>query len=106
MLCKILPLIFCFLILCNVPTPPNRGFKREPLNVILVNGTLIDRYGSPSGKYASPYNTPFWQRSLPPDKTYEYHVYRVVVPIENVEMGHAHGYLGYFGCGLQYYMPL
>lgn len=44
--------------------PPNEGFKII-YETILVVGTLIDRYGESNGKYASPYGTPFYQRSLP-----------------------------------------
>lgn len=41
--------------------PPNEGFK-QIYETLLVVGVLIDRYGPPSGKYASPYGTPFYQR--------------------------------------------
>lgn len=33
---------------------PNDGFTEEPVDTILKNGMLIDRYGEPTGGFFSP----------------------------------------------------
>jgi hypothetical protein len=59
------------------PHPPNRGFVGKPTRTEIDPGTLIDRYGSELGRFASPRGTPFEARSLPPEaasaplRTYE-----------------------------------
>ena len=63
--------------------PPNDGFDGKPEKMSLEPGTLIDRYGSESGKYASPYGTPFEERSLPLGADAKsYNVYEVIEPVD------------------------
>ncbi len=84
--------------------PPLGGFKRDVLEVILVVGMVVDRYGYPNGRYVSPQGTPFWQRSLPAQYLLErpYHAYIVITSIHGVEAGHAVGHFGFLGCGVQW----
>ena len=52
--------------------PPQDGFSLSagggPIegNLILAKGTLIDRFGSEFGRFASPAGAPYTQRALPP----------------------------------------
>jgi len=45
--------------------PPNRGFADTPERMTLQPGTIIDRYGSPDGRFVSPQGVPAVARSLP-----------------------------------------
>ncbi|MBX3440755.1 MAG: glycohydrolase toxin TNT-related protein [Planctomyces sp.] len=45
--------------------PPNRGFSGAPVAETLQPGTLIDRFGLDTGRFASPAGTPVPMRSLP-----------------------------------------
>jgi peptidoglycan hydrolase-like protein with peptidoglycan-binding domain len=45
--------------------PPNDGAAGPSTEVVLREGTPIDRFGGESGTYLSPSGTPFEQRSLP-----------------------------------------
>lgn len=62
---------------------PSKDYVGETLHKeFLQKGEIIDRYGSPSGKYASPHGTPFQSRGLAPVIEFdEYNVYRVQRPI-------------------------
>jgi len=85
--------------------PPNNGFKRPVREITLPVGTMIDRYGSRSGRFVAPYGTPLYQRSLRLLSSEPYEAYIVLAPIESVEAGHAVGWFGFLGCGLQYRLP-
>jgi hypothetical protein len=63
--------------------PTNRGFASTPEKEVLSTGTRIDRYGDPTGTFASPKGAPFETRSLPKDTISKpYHIYEVKKPIE------------------------
>ncbi|KAL1888889.1 hypothetical protein Sste5346_009273 [Sporothrix stenoceras] len=97
--------------------PPYDGFQLDtagqPIAAVMTLpvGQLIDRFGSEYGSYASPAAAPFMQRALPPSNLdtppgspvypYNYHVYRVVVPIE-VTAGPIAAWFGQPGQGVQY----
>jgi hypothetical protein len=50
--------------------------------IVLAEGTLIDRFGTPEGRVFSADGTPFARRSLPPDHLAAgYHRYRVTVDL-------------------------
>jgi hypothetical protein len=68
----------------------------------LESGTMIDRYGGPSGYFASPKGTPFGARALP-DEALEkpYLQYEVLKPV-NVNSGKATPWFGQPGLGTQY----
>jgi hypothetical protein len=64
--------------------PDNDGFKgdRFPNTLDAADNPIIDRFGRPSGSYASPEGTPYPERGLPPTSlTDEYHRYRVEKPL-------------------------
>ena len=50
----------------------------------LSPGTIIDRYVTPEGRFASPVGTPYDSRSLVPGtkETFPYCIYEVVEPLE------------------------
>lgn len=91
----------------QVVWPPSNGFHGTPVKVMLQPGTLIDRYGTPGGRFLSPSGTPFETRALPPHylTTQEYHVYEVMRPFE-VEAGLIKPWFGQQGMGTQYRSPL
>ncbi len=82
--------------------PKNEGFAGTPKEIILKPGKLIDRYGEPTGKYASPKGTPFAMRALPEDyRNGSYYVYEVLQPV-SVKSGRAARWFGQMGGGTQY----
>ncbi len=86
--------------------PPNNGFLNAPKNTTLPKGTIIDRYGKPSGQFVAPDGTPFPQRSLPPgSEKAPYKRYEVLQDIENVQEGTAAPWFGQPGGGTQYRLP-
>jgi hypothetical protein len=81
----------------------NSPEDRRP--TVLNPGETIDRFGPGFGRYASPPDTPYPQRGLPPDNLDAgYHQYRVVRPIPAWE-GPIAPAMGQPGGGTQYYMP-
>ncbi len=71
----------------------------------LKPGTIIDRYGSPYGRYFSPYKTPIEMRALLPSNNMQYNAYIVVksIDVQRSIVAPAFGKLGY---GIQYKTPL
>ncbi|HVS32819.1 MAG TPA: Ig-like domain-containing protein [Thermoanaerobaculia bacterium] len=68
----------------NLPFPGNAGFASRS-RAVLSPGTVIDRYGRPSGRYAGTPGASISDRGLPPgSEALEYHRYRVVreVPVD------------------------
>jgi hypothetical protein len=50
--------------------------------VVLPEGTVLDRFGTPEGRVLAPADTPFRRRSLPPEYLADgYHRYRVLRPL-------------------------
>ncbi|WP_158309877.1 TNT domain-containing protein [Desulfitobacterium dehalogenans] len=65
-------------------------------------GTKIDRYGYPSGYYASPVGTPAEMRALVPGSLEKpYTVYEVIKPVDTLS-GQAMPWFGQPGLGTQY----
>jgi RHS repeat-associated protein len=83
------------------PYPGNMGFLGEPETTVLQEGTLIDRYGSETGKFVSPAGTPREMRSLAPWSSSELSTYKVVRPI-TVKAGPVQPWFGHPGMGMQY----
>jgi hypothetical protein len=89
------------------PNPPNNGFMADPTPTTLQPGTLIDRYGGPSGYYASPAGTPFEMRALRPEAIQRpLNAYEVLKPIDGINSGLAVPYYGQTGLGMQYEFPV
>ncbi len=85
--------------------PPNRGFAGTPVTETLKPGTMIDRYGYPTGTFASPAGTPAQMRSLAPGVAERpLNTYRVVKPL-NVQSGRVAPWFGQPGGGTQYELP-
>ena len=86
--------------------PKNNGFDGVPNQTILEEGTIIDRYGEPTGNYAAPQGTSLDARSLPPNtkSTTLLHTYKVAMPLPALE-GPAAGSFWFQtgGGGTQYY---
>ena len=95
--------------------PPAGGYQRTPLGVpvvgpvSLIEGQLIDRFGSEGGTYLSPQGTPYAARGIPPEslnpfpggQPCNYYRYRVLKPF-SVNSGPIAPALGQPGFGLQY----
>ena len=62
--------------------PPSDGFSGPPAPNTLRPGDVIDRFGNPGGRYASPADTLFPDRAIPPTSLGSpYHQYEVVKPL-------------------------
>ncbi|MBX9661671.1 MAG: glycohydrolase toxin TNT-related protein, partial [Nitrospiraceae bacterium] len=73
----------------NLPWPANAGFSSSRIGT-LQSGTIIDRYGRPSGFTAGRPGDSVSQRGLPPgSENRSYTQYEVVKPIPNVRIGTA-----------------
>ncbi len=95
--------------------PPQGGYQLTPLGapvvgpVSLIEGQLIDRFGSEGGTYLSPAGTPYAARGIPPEslnpfpggEPCNYYRYRVLRPF-SVHSGPIAPALGQPGFGLQY----
>ena len=66
----------------NRESPPNRGFKEDPVDFTILPGSKIDRYGSPYGTFTSPAGTPYRARAPKPGTDLKPHcVYEVNKPL-------------------------
>ena len=65
--------------------PENDGFVKGTEEIITLSpGTIVDRYGTPGGRFASPVGTPYDSRFLVPGtkETFPYCIYEVVEPLK------------------------
>lgn len=95
--------------------PPQGGYALTPLGTpvvsaaTLVEGQIVDRFGSEGGTYLSPEGTPYSARGIPPEslnpfpggEPCNYYRYRVLKPF-SVNAGPIAPALGQPGFGLQY----
>lgn len=91
--------------------PPDDGFAGKPSEVPLMPGTLIDRFGAPTGFFLAPLGTPFAARAIPPQSLdtypstplydYNYHVYKVLKEFL-VDKGRIARWFNQPGKGIQY----
>jgi hypothetical protein len=95
--------------------PPQGGYQITPLgtpvvgSATLIEGQLIDRFGSEGGTYLSPAGTPYSARGIPPEslnpfpggEPCNYYRYRVLKSF-SVNAGPIAPALGQPGFGLQY----
>ncbi|MBC1359409.1 TNT domain-containing protein [Listeria booriae] len=67
----------------NINWPPNNGFAATPKDTVIKEGSLLDRYGEPSGGFFSPKDVPYEMRALAlhSDEA-NYYVYRVIDDFE------------------------
>lgn len=86
----------------NLRWPPDDGFAAAPVAVVLPPGMLLDRFGSPGGRFFSPQAAPYDARALPymcQDQVYT--VYRVDRPLP-ANAGTAAPWFGEPGRAIQY----
>jgi Tuberculosis necrotizing toxin len=82
--------------------PTNNGFSGTPMITKLKAGAKFDRYGSSTGKFASPLGTPANQRSLSPGMVSKpLTKYEVIKPFD-VQSGKIAPWFGESGGGVQY----
>ena len=86
--------------------PPNDGFDGAPVDKIIPEGTILDRYGHNTGSFLAPKGTPFHKRALPPGTlaNQEYHIYKVLKPLP-IKSGKATPWFNQLGGGVQYKTP-
>lgn len=86
----------------KVDWPENNGFEGEPQPTVLPENTIIARYGSETGHFATDVGTNPSELSLPYDTdTMEYHEYRLCGEV-SCESGKAKGTFDVEGGGRQY----
>jgi hypothetical protein len=92
--------------------PDHDGFADTPQDQTLTAGTLIDRFGNPTGQFLADPKTPYAARGLPPSNltsyggtpVANYHVYCVVTQLK-VKSGKIAPGFGQKGGGTQYFIP-
>lgn len=98
--------------------PIKNGFRLDAagnaisVNLPLLVGQKLDRFGGEGGQFLAPAGTPYSQRSLPPQSLntiegaypFNYHVYKVLKPF-TVEAGPAAPWFNQPGEGIQYKIP-
>lgn len=87
---------------CQYLYPSNDGFLGKPRVITLKPGTIIDRYGSPSGYFLAPLNTSYDERALPyQPNTRVYCRYKVVHRVQ-VRAGETRPWFDQRGGGMQF----
>ncbi len=67
----------------EIAWPPNRGFLSPPNAGTLQPGSIVDRFGGPSGTFVAPQGTPFPARSLPANfASKPLNAYEVLKPVK------------------------
>ncbi|GGK31538.1 hypothetical protein GCM10008955_26720 [Deinococcus malanensis] len=85
--------------------PKDDGFIGKVIDLKLQPGTLIDRYGAPTGRFVSPVGPSFGSRALAGPEGYEnYYVDEVLRPLD-VKSGAASLWFGEVGGARQYILP-
>jgi len=86
--------------------PANNGFIGATERKFLMPGEQITRYGSNSGQFFSPVNTPLPMRALPPSSNTDlFNTYELLKPFE-VQSGNIAPAFGQPGMGGQYFAPV
>lgn len=89
----------------DIHWPIDDGFVEYPDSVTLSIGTIIDRYGSDYGRFASPIGVPYKNRALAPGTEMKpYSVFEIVKPLE-VQSGKIAPWFNQPGGGVQYVLP-
>lgn len=87
--------------------PPKRGADGETVDVTLPKGTMVDRFGTGKGRFASPVGTSIPERALSPGTTTKYPVatkYELVRPL-TVKRSKIAPWFGESEGGIQYEFP-
>jgi hypothetical protein len=87
---------------CRYSFPPRDGFARAPKIARLKPGTVVDRFGYPSGLFLAPAGATYMGRSVPYDRLkMPYYRYTVVRPLR-VSAGRSASWFDQPGGGIQY----
>lgn len=87
---------------CRYDFPPNDGFAGRRRATVLKPGTIVDRFGRPTGKYLAPADSSYMGRSIPYDRLkMPYYRYEVVRPLR-VATGRIGPWFDQPGGGIQY----
>ena len=87
---------------CHYWFPQRDGFIGKPKNIVLRPGTVIDRFGQPSGNFLAPADSSYMGRAVPYDRLkMPYYRYQVVKPL-HVQAGKAAPWFDQPGGGIQY----
>jgi hypothetical protein len=87
---------------CRYSFPQRDGFAGKPRNLVLKAGTVIDRFGHPTGNFLAPADSSYMGRAVPYDRfKMPYYRYEVVKPLR-VQAGQAAPWFDQPGGGLQY----
>lgn len=85
--------------------PANRGFTSIPEKAVIQPGSIVDRYGSSSGKFVAPQGTSFGARSLPSEfSSKPLNAYEITKPI-SVDIGVSSPWFKQTGLGVQMELP-
>jgi hypothetical protein len=89
-------------IACEYWWPPHKGFDAPSTETELKVGTLLDRFGSPTGNFLSPNDTAYDKRAIPYDETkVKRYRYKVLQPLK-VQIGSSAPWFDQPGRGIQY----
>jgi len=87
---------------CRYWFPQRDGFAGRPKAVVLRAGTVIDRFGQPTGNFLAPADASYMGRAVPYDRLkMPYYRYEVVKPLR-VQAGKAAPWFDQPGGGMQY----
>ncbi len=87
---------------CRYGFPQRDGFASRPRTIVLRSGTVIDRFGQPTGNFLAPADASYMGRAVPYDRLkMPYYRYEVVKPLR-VQAGKAAPWFDQPGGGIQY----
>ena len=87
---------------CRYWFPQRDGFAGRPKAIVLRAGTVIDRFGQPTGNFLAPADASYMGRAVPYDRLkMPYYRYEVVKPLR-VQAGKAAPWFDQPGGGMQY----
>jgi hypothetical protein len=87
---------------CRYWFPQRDGFAGRPRDIVLPPGTVIDRFGQPTGNFLAPAEASYMGRAVPYDRLkMPYYRYEVVKPVR-VKAGKAAPWFDQPGGGIQY----
>jgi hypothetical protein len=87
---------------CRYWFPQRDGFAGRPKPIVLRAGTVIDRFGQPTGNFLAPADASYMGRAVPYDRLkMPYYRYEVVKPLR-VQAGKAAAWFDQPGGGMQY----
>jgi hypothetical protein len=87
---------------CRYWFPQRDGFAGTPRTLVLRPGTVVDRFGQPTGNFLAPADSSYMGRAVPYDRLkMPYYRYEVMKPLR-VQAGKAAPWFDHPGGGMQY----